>query len=397
MTQRPRGISLIEALVAIAVMAFGMLGLAGLQASLRNNADQARQRSEAVRLAQASIELQRSFSVLDVTVNRRAFDQIVNVAAADVTPAGANTQFTRQVTVTDFPAPANVLSVAQHKRVLTEVTWSDRAGAAQTARLASIISATAPEAAAALSASADGSPVQQMGNRNQVIPVSAVDQNDGTSKFAPPGGGALRWVFNNATGIITQICAGAVCVDVNARLLSGYVNFATGVAAAPTGADAEIPPSPALVNGVGASVTVRVSLTPAALGTVNCFQGVEANYVAYYCAIPLIAPATSWSGRANVRLPTGLDIADSIDDDHDDRYRVCRYTTSAARVLPHLTVPTIRNEDHPLDYAAVQGALTNQNFLIIRAGDDHDPFACPADDATTPYINGSTWHHQPPT
>lgn len=390
-----RGVSLIEALVAIAVMAFGMLGLAGLQASLRNNADQARQRSEAVRLAQASIENQRSFSVLDATVGRRAYDQIVTAAAADVTPAGSNTQFSRQVTVTDFPAPADLLSVAPHKHVVTTVTWADRANLPQTVRLASIVSGTPPEAAAAISATADASPVQQAGGRNQVIPVGAIDQGDGTSKFAPPGGGALRWVFNNSTGFITQICAGAVCVDVNARLLSGYVNFATGVAAAPTGSEAETPPSPSLVNGIGESVTVSVSLTSPVVGSLACYQAAEASYVAYYCAIPLIAPVPSWSGRALVNLPAGLDLAGSVNDDDDDEYRVCRYTTAAARVLPHLVVPAIRNEDHPLDYAGVRTSLNNQNFLVIRAGDDNVPFACPADDAATIYINGSTWHHQP--
>lgn len=389
-----RGVSLIEALVAMAVMAFGMLGLAGLQASLRGNSDQARQRSEAVRIAQANLENLRSFSVLNATAGRRSFDQIVSSAAADATPLGSNANFTLQTLVTD-PDPLNALSVAWHKRVVVDVSWADRNNLAQNVRFGTIVSATSPEIAGAMAAPADASPVQQTSGRNIAIPTGAVDQGDGTSKFAPPGApGGFTWTFNNVTGFITQICLGAICVDYNARLLSGYVNFATG-ASQPTPAEAEIPPSNRLVNGAGATVSVTVTLTAPVAGALGCYHLVAVNNVAYYCAIPVSAPSLYWSGKANVNLPAGLDLADAIDDDHDDRYRVCRYTVAAARVLPHPAVPPLRNEDHPLNYSTVKGSLTNQNFLVIRAGDDHDPFTCPADDATSPYVNGNTWHHQP--
>ncbi|MDP1533833.1 MAG: prepilin-type N-terminal cleavage/methylation domain-containing protein, partial [Rubrivivax sp.] len=48
MIARQQGVSLIEAVVALAVLAFGMLGLVGVQATLRGNADIAKQRAEAV-------------------------------------------------------------------------------------------------------------------------------------------------------------------------------------------------------------------------------------------------------------------------------------------------------------------------------------------------------------
>ena len=51
-----RGVSLIEALVALAVMAFGLLGVVGMQSTLRVNADVSRQRAEAVRMAQEKME-----------------------------------------------------------------------------------------------------------------------------------------------------------------------------------------------------------------------------------------------------------------------------------------------------------------------------------------------------
>ena len=46
-----RGVSLVEAIVAMAVMAFGMMAIVGLQTTLRQNSDIAKQRSEAVRIA----------------------------------------------------------------------------------------------------------------------------------------------------------------------------------------------------------------------------------------------------------------------------------------------------------------------------------------------------------
>ena len=49
----PRGVSLIEAIVAMAVMAFGMVAIVGLQGTLRQNSDIAKQRSEVERQGRA--------------------------------------------------------------------------------------------------------------------------------------------------------------------------------------------------------------------------------------------------------------------------------------------------------------------------------------------------------
>ena len=47
----------------MAVMAFGMMAIVGLQTTLRLNSDIAKQRSEAVRIAEEAIEEWRAFSV----------------------------------------------------------------------------------------------------------------------------------------------------------------------------------------------------------------------------------------------------------------------------------------------------------------------------------------------
>ena len=57
----------------------------------------------------------------------------------------------------------------------------------------------------------------------------------------------------------------------------------------------------------------------------------------------------------------------------------------------------IPNQLHPRNYTNVTAVeqLTNQNFLIIRAGNDNDPYACP-NDGPSDALNTNTWDHQPP-
>ena len=82
---RQRGVALLEALIAFLVLSIGLLALSRLQTHLRTNADAARERSEAVRLAQTDIESLRVFA------SRADWDSIAD-ASADVTPAGSRTR-----------------------------------------------------------------------------------------------------------------------------------------------------------------------------------------------------------------------------------------------------------------------------------------------------------------
>ena len=56
------GFTLLEALIALLVMSFGMMALAGMQLSLSRSGDVAKQRTEAVRLAQQQMEVLRSYA-----------------------------------------------------------------------------------------------------------------------------------------------------------------------------------------------------------------------------------------------------------------------------------------------------------------------------------------------
>ena len=93
-----RGVSLIEALVALGVMAFGMMALLGLQSTLRGNADVARQRAEAVRIAQESIEDWRAFGAIETAVGIVDYAEIVSDGPVDI--AGVNASYARRRVVT---------------------------------------------------------------------------------------------------------------------------------------------------------------------------------------------------------------------------------------------------------------------------------------------------------
>lgn len=371
---RQHGISLVEALVALLVMSFGTVALLGVQANLRLNADVSKQRGEAVRLAQEALEELRNFGTV------AEFEALADVAAAQVAGFASNTTFTRSIDVANG-------ATARERLLTVDVGWTDRTGQAQSVRLTTSVHGVPAALAGTLAYPADAAYTRTPAQRHAGIPPGAVTQSDGTSVFTPPGGGTTTWVFNNVTGFITQVCVGGVCTDINARLLAGYVRFATD-GTPPTGDDAEVPPS---VKPVTPLIDVIVSQTAPIVATVACYEDQSyPAWVPYYCAVPLGLNA-AWSGRSLVQ---NLSLASTVADADSALYRVCRYTRvrSQAAVSP----PTLRNVDHPLDYVNVGEALLQQNFLVIRAGDGTTAFDCP-DDTDTDLVNARTWHHQPPT
>jgi Tfp pilus assembly protein PilV len=368
-----RGISLIEAMVALAVMAFGTLAVLGVQATLRFNGDVAKQRSEAVRIAQEALEDWRAFATLD------DYEAVDTSEAAVVEGYTTNTSFELVRTVQTASTDIDGAVAPRRKTLVVDVIWTDRADQVQSVRLSSSLHGLVPEFAGSLAVPADAAYTRNPSGRNPTIPQEAVDQGDGTSRFAPPGApDSVRWTFNNTTGTITQLCD--TCDPVNARLLAGYVRFAL-TTVQPTPQDAEIPPSSAESVGVTLAQTAPVGV-PAP----SCYRRLETAYVAYYCAVQ-IGTGTAWSGTAGV---TGLSLATNATDASNLRRRVCRYTKLIAGV------PSLANADHPAVYANVGVSLLNKNFLVIPSGNGATTsYTCPGDDTATPYLNGQTWQHQP--
>lgn len=393
-----RGVALIEALVALVVMALGMLAVAGIQATMRLNADVARQRTEANRLAQAEMETMRGFLVMDVTAGRLAWDDLVGSQAAPVDIPAANTVFnlTREVGTANEPAL---------KTMRVTVTWADRTGQQQVVVLNSVIAGAEPGLSGLLSVPPAATSIDRPGGRQVSIPVAAKDLGNGTSGFIPAQGAAVAWVFNNTTGVITSVCtvlsgttnelltAGDLqsCSSTTAQLLAGVVRFNLfNGAAALSAADSENPPGPPL----NLAVLLSLSSTGHASGPA-CFDNAPPTRLladtmisaSYFC---IIFPngASTWSGITTI-VPaafsdTGLNWTVNTGGSH----RVCRYTTAGA------TDVAVANANHPATYTNVKGNLVNQNFLVIVSTK-----SCPTDVAANPaigdFVNSNTLQHQP--
>jgi Tfp pilus assembly protein PilV len=125
-----RGTSLLEALVAFLVLSLGMVSIARVQSHLRLDADVARQRTEAVRLAQQDMETLRS---------ERTFSAIASASRS--VNAGTAYAIERRIEATGMP---------QAKAASITVRWTDRSGVPQQIALHSVIAATDPRLSGAL-------------------------------------------------------------------------------------------------------------------------------------------------------------------------------------------------------------------------------------------------------
>ena len=405
-SRQSRGVSLIEALVALAVMAIGLLGVAGMQTTLRSTADLSKQRSEAVRLAQEKLEDLRSFGTLVALTGSTEHDyaSILSVLPETVTSTAtsgyANTTFTRTVTVTTPTA-----GLPQLKTVRVKVGWYDRVGDTtvatdeRTVELYSTIARVAPELGASLGVPANTSGLQRPRGRHVTIPRTNIQPGTGdTTVFTPPGGGGATWTFVNATGLINNVCTPVIgCVGTASALLSGYIRFATAHVQ-PTYVESETPPgSAASFPSIGVAVA---TVLPFPNVPAPCYTAPPdaSGAVAYACAVPILYPQPNvvatftWSGMSSL---TGLAIPDpaiAAQMMSPAMVKVCRYT-------PEPTTDIAANVAHPLNYGPQGQSLANQNFLVIRAGDGTTSFTCPLDDGAsnvTPLVDGDTRRHQPP-
>lgn len=386
--RRAAGVSLIEALVALAVVAFGMLGVVGMQSTMRAGADISRQRSEAVRIAQEELERLRNYSVLASAPGVFAFEDIITAAPASVAASNSNTTFILETVVPNAASGA----MARVRQVQVSVAWADRSASAanQRVELTTAIAGLPAELSALHATRTDRTLLAQPYGRNAAIPRAAVDQGNGTSIFTPPGLTGVTWHFDNVSGRIA-LCA-SPCLF-NRQLLSGYVAFATGEA--PTSAEAENPADPVVSLSMEVVVTLPATPLPQACAT----ESVGTDRLAYYCALPTNA-ARLWSGR--VQFGT-LSLSGTLADATSTNYKVCRYTPHgiADRNLVPIAESAFSgqtiseyNAQHPYGYYRVSGPLMNKNFLVISAGDNTTAYGCPDENTSTP-LESNTWPHQP--
>lgn len=409
-----RGVSLVEAMVALAIMGFGMLAVVGVQATMRLNADIAKQRSEATRVGQERMEALRAFTAIDTGANQ--YTSIASAGAQNVAGLTTNTTYRISQAVVDYVDPPS-------KALTVTVAWNDRTDQTQQVVLRSVIAAAAPALSGTLSVrpgSAAGGPVRRPFSRHPTIPVLAKDFGTGRSAFVPPWQSRYVFVFNNITGVITGVCdlgfAGsgltndtitptdvAACDNnTQAQLLSGFVRFWRDTSGPDlTAADVEDPPGPAL------RLRMRLTLTstghPATPFCIDDAGGLSTElfnqtlaYATYFCVIQSNTPAL-WSGTTEVEAQNTDTIGGEVEwhisnstsgPADEPPFRICRYTPATSDSNP------VANRDHPRNYTDVAGNLIDQNFVAIPSGK-----SCPTDVAANPatgdLVNSNTLQHQP--
>lgn len=419
-----RGVSLVEALVAMAVMSIGMLALVGVQGTMRLNSDLARQRTEATRIASEEIERLRSFTSLAAVPGTpgMSYDEIVSRTVDGYQLPGDTANTSYQVVRTVRPDPSS-----GQKVVSVQVRWTDRTNQPQTVTLDSSISATPPTLSAMLIVPHRESPISRGRGRHISIPDAAVPVpgDSGRSRFTPPGSSGVTWYFDNLTGLM-RVCVGDV-TDVGtcpvATLVSGTVRYHIRDVQ-PTGADAEHPAGPLLPLATGPGALVLAD----AVGTgtaASCYALIVGQQINYYCAVAT-SDAQGWGGQLDLALASGSwSLLPS-------GYKSCRYTTDlpSADLESTTTVneadPNAEftaNANHPRKYclerprnaneagnactaysASTSGGrvkvnLINQNFLVIR-GDQTCPTelndnGTPNGQGTDLLILANTRQHQP--
>lgn len=418
-SRRQRGTTLLEGLVALLVLSLGMFSVGRVQTQLRLNADMARQRSEAVRLAQEDLERLRAFSVIAVTAGARAYADIVNATTTVDASTGYASNTRYQVARSVTPA-----QVPNAKNASVAVSWADRAGAEHQVVLNSVISGSNPAYSGALSVTPASSTMRAINARSARIPLAAKNLGNGSSAFKPASGGTVALLMNNTTGQVTGRCTGVsaalatqdlsvanlgACDALSGQLLSGVVRFSTvgppvagqanevpaAVAVALTLTGGNYPAAPycaseamktvAIASSVGLRMeNVPIGATAAGMGQ-SAWTETGDRHVAYHCVVYPLASGL-WSGRTML-APAGWTLGTG-----PDNRRVCRYTSDLDG-----SGSIDANAEHPASYANVDGPLAHQNFLVIK-GNEACPGGTPVQlDGIGPliYANLATAQHQP--
>jgi type IV pilus modification protein PilV len=448
--RRQRGFALVEALVSLLIVSFGMLGIAAFQFTLARTSDVAKQRTEATRIAQREVDRLRSFAQRQSDGNTADdhytyVDDLVNGGPTPVTGTTTNTTFNLQrVVAADAGDRLRWINVV--------VTWDDRTGQPHDVRLASAISDGDPAAIAVLGVTRRTAWTLRPKNRPVNLPFPLVNLAGGqTSAFSPPLSNVV-FTVNNVEGVVLQRCtgvstlsegidlaaAGATCTSYAepGYLLSGYVRFKTqGMAAAASNiddpsalADATLPLLPTVYDTFSGTFTSQpITITSSATGhtpasyecysqrqltvrgatgqpdlTINEGDPLPTGYtdvgvprfIGYACVVVPIdhdgntATPAIWSGIATLS-PDGWNFGNSGSlGPTSGTGRLCRLTSDYNRS------GVLSNREHPLYYRQVKGALDGQNFLVVN-GHDACPTDVAADLSTGNLVDTNTARHQP--
>jgi type IV pilus modification protein PilV len=295
---RQAGFTLVEALVALLVMSFGMLALAGMQMTMNRSADLARQRSEAVRLAQLKMEQLRAYDGIDSGSYTYGANVVSSGSAETICPtctsplnSTTNATFARSWAVTRSDGVTATTSDDLQKWIRVAVSWTDRTNQTQTVTLSSVIARNDPIAIEGMVGGQARAKTRYPKNRNINVPYPAVTLSGGkTSAFIPPPGNVIYVFDNNSANIVKQCSATPVAITALARS-SGTV---TVIAAHPF--------------PVGARVTIAGTSNAAFHGTFTITSAIPGVSFTYALS-GSTASATGGTATRILELSEGMDLA----------------------------------------------------------------------------------------
>jgi len=332
---RQRGFTILEAMVALLVTAFGLLGLVGMQMTLSRSADVAKQRGEATRLAQEKLEDMRSFTVIDATEGHESWAELTDSTDTETT----NVAFSRTVTLDG--ETSDTMRFAQ-----VSVSWQDRANEQQSVVLRSVVSRTDPADVGSLGFPLpNNTTLKRPKNRNMNIPVPATDLGNGKSAYQLANN--LAVVFSNDTGYIVQKCDFEVttesqlddCEAYDAYILAGYVSKTMSSFPTTLGVNT------ASITGYDTTRDIDCSFGDAVNQNTG---GLIAGYKYYLCIVPVVSGGT-WSGTLRLSgMATGTN------------YLVCRMQYPTAAGLSD-------NARNVQPYSEVSDSLDSQNYVVTTA------------------------------
>ncbi|MFM1783578.1 MAG: hypothetical protein RIS14_1331, partial [Pseudomonadota bacterium] len=158
MNRKTRGFSMIEVLIAVVVLGFGLMALAALQTSIIRSSAETKTQTVALQLAKDKVEDLRSFQTLAGYQALTSGNDTVIESAVNYARTWTVTRFGYQPSVGVFAAIANLTGATpaadgggvaytannEYKRVAVRVTWTDANGATQSIGIEDAIGAVSP-------------------------------------------------------------------------------------------------------------------------------------------------------------------------------------------------------------------------------------------------------------
>ncbi len=356
---RQTGFTLVEALVALCIVGFGMLALVAVQFNLNSGTDLTRQRAEAMRLAQEKIEYFRSYTGITTgTINwdalaSSATEEIIDkytIGGVDV-PTNATYRRTWSLSGNNNDA-VRMLQV--------KVTWEDRNYKLNSADAdkgrQSVVLHTSIARVDPLEAAYLGYPLPQNTNlkrpknRNLNIPLEAIQLNSQESAYVLSS--TLQIVFSNTSGLVIKKCANlnatgsnyatATCTDFLGYVLAGYISG-----------------TPTVATGVNLQSITGITGSACKFGDAEDINTKTpiAGYKYYVCVLQVAALGNPYAGTVKLGgIPTGS----------GNTYKVCRFQYAASDFVDS-------NERNVQPYSGVAKSLDNQNYYIENSASGSCP------------------------